>query len=429
MGLNVEGGASCSTVTIGGHTYLTDHCQIPVGAGKVNFKVVYVPMNASSVAHAAGNSLEKDTATLAVDSDDTRFTNSTGDNPFRLNLQSGVSPDRSNVLKIKKDGATVETSAGGNLRMNIPNTTDNSVTEKLILLNHLDQPLTDVQITVGDTAHFQVMNTPSPPPTTIPPMSTGVGAEPGRGEFYVRFTKPGGATSGNFPTTLQVKFIPDSSGVQNTFTVNLTGTVNHQVIQGEADMKIEFIASYIDTPLLGSSPVDSVDYRRPELAVFKPGAMRMQFNPISGSETKRSVTIINIPGLEPTAPNILNNLRALGKSERAKLVRVYSTRLSGYPGGVEDGNHDGIPDCTDPESINVDYQTGRCSFFYYLFATKPGQPGTFDDETGEILFPDIDLRLLNPFHASVLDYLSTQATNTDFQRNGLHLDDRFEARR
>ena len=29
MGLNVEGGASCSTVTIGGHTYLTDHCQIP----------------------------------------------------------------------------------------------------------------------------------------------------------------------------------------------------------------------------------------------------------------------------------------------------------------------------------------------------------------------------------------------------------------
>src|SRR5262249_33896086 len=156
--------------------------------------------------------------------------------------------------------------------------------------------------------------------------------------------------------------------------------------------KIEFIASYINTPLLGSSPVDSLDYRKPELAVFKPGAMRMQFDPISGSDTKRSVTIINIPGLEPTAPNILNNLKALAKSERAKLVRVYSTRLSGYPGGVEDGNHDGIPDCTDPESINVDYQTGRCSFFYYLFATKPGHSGTYDDETGELLFPDIDLQ-------------------------------------
>jgi hypothetical protein len=428
MGLNVEGGASCTTVSIGGHNYLTDQCQIPVGNGKVNFKVVYVPMNASSVANASGNTLEKDTANLDVDSNDTRFTDTSGANPFRLNLLGGVSPDRSNVLKIQKDGSTVEIPAGGNLRINIPNMTDDSVMQKFVLLNHLDQPLNNVQITMADTAHFQVMNTPSPAPTTIPPMSSGVGAEPGRGEFYVRFTKPSGVTSGNFPTTLQVKFVPDSSGVQNTFTVNLTGTVNHQVIQGEADMTIEFLSSYINTPLLGSSPLDSLDYRQSQFAPFRPGAMRMQFDPISGSDTKRSVTIINSPGLEPTAPNILNNLRALGKSERAKLVRVYSTRLSGYPGGVEDGNHDGIPDCTDPESINEDYQTGRCSFFYYLFATKPGNPGTYDDETGELIFPDIDLRLLNPFHATVLDYLSTEATNTTLKAtvSTLTVDSKFD---
>jgi hypothetical protein len=408
MGLNVEGGASCATTNVGGKDYLTDQCQIPVGNGKVNFKAVYVPMNASSIRDATGSSLEEDKASLNVDSNDPRYTDSKGANPFQLTLLGGVSPDRSNVLKIKKDGSDVEIPAGGNLRINIPDVTDNSVIQKLILLNHLDEPLNNVQITVADTTHFNVMNAPA----TIPAMSSDVSAEPGKGEFSVNFTKPQGATSGDFPTTLQVSFTPGSSGVKNTFSVNLTGSVNHQVIQGEADVTIEFFSAYIDTPLLGNSPVDNVDFRKPQFAAFRPGPLRLQFDPIPGSTTKRSVTLLNTPGLEPSNPNVLSNLKALGKSERATLVRAYSTRLSGYPGGVEDANHDGVPDCTDPESINIDYQAGYCSFFYYLFANKPGQPGSYDDETGEFIAPNIDLRLLNPFHATVLDYLSTLSTNT-----------------
>ena len=280
----------------------------------MNFKGVYVPMNASSVAHAAGNSLRRTRRPW-------RWIAMIRDSPippatiaFRLNASKRRQLQTAQCAQDQKDGATVETSAGGNLRMNIPSTTDNSVTEKLILLNHLDQPLTDVQITVGDTAHFQVMNTPSPRPRRSRPCRPG-GGRTRKGRVLCPLHQAGGYEVGIFPTTLQVKFIPDGSGVQNTFTVNLTGTVNHQVIQGEADMKIEFIASYIDTPAsrFVARWIPSI-IEGPELAVFKPGAMRMQFNPISGSETKRSVTIVNIPGLEPTAPNILNNLRALGKS-------------------------------------------------------------------------------------------------------------------
>ncbi|MFO1518476.1 MAG: hypothetical protein U1F57_02235 [bacterium] len=412
MGLNVEGGATCQTVTVSGHVYLTDTCTIPVGPGKVNFKVVYLPANASSIRNATGNNLEKDAGHLTVQTNDPRFDGSAGHDSYSINLQGAVSPDRSNVLKIKRDGTTTEVSAGGNVRVNIPNTTDGAVTQKLVLLNHLDQPLNEVQITVADTAHFQIVNSPAPPPSVIPAMSNGAGAEPGKGEFYVRFTKPSGATTGAFPTTLQVRFIPDSTGVQNTFTVNLIGSINHQAITGRANMNIEFISSYIDSPLLSSGPVDSLDYRKPQLTAFRPGPMKMNFTAVEGSETLRNVTILNPPGVDPTDVGVLNTVRGMAKSKRAELVRVYSTRLSGYPGGVEDANHDGIPDCTDPESINQDYQAGGCSFFYYLFATKPGQPGQYDDETGQLIFSDIDLRLVNPFHAQVLDYQTNQFTNT-----------------
>jgi hypothetical protein len=415
MALNVEGHATCNSVTSGGRSYLTDQCQIPVGDGKVNFKVVYLPMNASPVREATGNTLAKDTGKIMIESNDPRYDGSPGNDLFALNLVGGVSPDRSNVLKIRKDDSNTEIPLGGNLRINIPNNTETTVTQKLVLLNRLDEPLNNVQISVEDTAHFQILSTPTPPPTTIPAVASGASAEPGKAEFYVRFTKPAGATSGSFSTPLKVSFVPDDSGVANTFEVTLIGSINYQILVGDVDMNVELIASYIDTTLLRSAPLDSLDFRQAKFAAFKPGPLKMHFEPVAGSDVLRNVTIVNKPGLEPTNQNLLNNVRALSHADRAELFRAYSTRLTGYPGNVEDANHDGVPDCTEPEGALGDYEEGQCSFFYYIFATKPGKPGTYNDETGELIFTDIDLRLLNPYHETRFDYLSSQRTNTDLQ--------------
>jgi hypothetical protein len=428
MSLSREGSATCQTTIVGGKTYLTDQCEIPPsGDGKVNFKVVYSPVNASPVTQFHDGQLEKDTGTLAIESNDPRFDASQGKTPFSLNLAAALSADQSSVLKIKKDGSTVEVPAGGNVRINIPNTTDGSVTQKLILLNRLDEPLNNVQITVEDTAHFEILTSPTPPPTTIPAQLAGTNTEPGHAEFFVKFTKPSGATSGAFPTTLRVRFIPNGSGVENTFEVSLVGSVNYQILTGDAQMTLDFISSFIDTPLLKSSPIDSLDFRKPQFAAFRPGTLRMNFQPVQGSESLRTVTLTNLPGIEPTNAAILNNLMALSKEDRKKLVRVYSTRLTGYSGGVEDSNHDEIPDCTEPDSIEGDYVQGKCSYFYYIFATKPGVPGTYNDDTGELVFANLDMRLLNPFHNSVLDYTSSLATNTALEAtiSTLSIDGKF----
>ncbi|MFO1519434.1 MAG: hypothetical protein U1F57_07235 [bacterium] len=411
MALGTQGGAVCQTLSIGGKTYLTDACTIPPGDGRVTFQAVYLPMNASSIRNATDGALQEDSATLTVESNDPRYDGSSGHDSYQLNLHGAVSADQSDVLTVKKEGANSEVPSGGNLRVNIPNAADISVTQKLVLLNHLNQPLTNVQIAVGDTAHFQVMTSPSLPPTTIPAMDSGVGAEPGKGAFFLKFTKDASGDVGSHPTSLTVSFVPGGSGPASTFTVNLTGTVNHQPITGEAQVTVEMIGSYIDTPLLGTSPNDSLDFRKPENAHFTPGAMRLQFVPVPGAESLRSVTILNPPGFEPDNPNLLTTLMNASRADRAKLIRLYSTRLSGYPGGVEDANHDGTPDCTDPDFININYVPGDCSFFYYMFAMKPGNTGTYDDETGEMVLPDLNMRLLNPFHAQVLDYQSNQITN------------------
>src|SRR4030095_6251122 len=130
MSLGREGSATCQTVTKNGMTFLTDHCQIPPdGSGKVSFKVVYLPINASPVKNATGTTLEKDSGTLTIESNDPRFNES----DFALNLEAALSADQSSVLKIKKEGSSVEVASEGNLRINIPNTSDATVTQKLIL--------------------------------------------------------------------------------------------------------------------------------------------------------------------------------------------------------------------------------------------------------------------------------------------------------
>lgn len=412
IALAKEGNAQCKTFHQNGKDYITDECQLPDSNGRVTFKVLYWPVNASSIVQAQNATPISDTASMTLASDDPRFDKSKGKEDFKLNLSAGVSPDQSDVLRMQKEGSSVQVTNGGNIRINIANSNDSSISQKLILLNHLDQPLNNVQMSAEDAAHFEVLQNPVPP-VQVPATPNGA-QEPGKAEFVVKFTKTPGMSQGDLPTRLKVKFTPQS-GSENIFEVNLIGSVNHQVLTGDVRMKIDFISSFFDTNLLKSSPIDSEDFRTGKFEAFRPGDLEMVFAEVPGQEEIRHVTMKYKLGVDPYNPNLLQSILDLSPSDRKSLLRVYSTRLSGYPGGVEDANHDGIPDCIESADISQAFQPSRCSFFYYIFGTRPGQDGIYNDETGELFFPDVKLRLLNPYHATVLDYHSNLPTNTELR--------------
>ncbi len=413
IGLKPLGSSHCNTLLQNGKIYLTDQCALPDSQGELSFKVLYFPVNASSVSNAVNNVIAPDTGSLTVESNDPRYNVAEGKEPFKLNLSSGVSPDQSNVLRIQKEGSSVEVNTGANIRLNISNSTDLSLTQKLILLNHLDQALNGVKISIEDASHFEILPNPSIP-SQIPAMP-GNSSEPGKAEFLVKFNKPPGMTQGDIATRLKVKFTPANTSNENIFEINLIGSVNHQVLTGDVKMKIDFISSYFDTNLLKSSPIESEDFRTGQFNAFRPGDLKFIFSEVPGAEHLRHVTMVHTLNVDPFNPNLLQAILNLTPEDRKEVLRVYSTRLSGYPGGLEDGNHDGIPDCVEPLSLKSPFEASHCSFFYYIFSTKPGKDGIYNDETGELFFPDVKLRLLNPYHATVLDFNSNLLTDTELK--------------
>lgn len=408
VALSQEGKAQCATQLLNGKTYLLDQCSLPDSQGSVSFKVVYFPVNASSIRNAEGGKPIPDAGSLSIASNDPRYDASKGRENFKLNLLAGVSPDQSDVLRLSKDGSQVQVTNGGNIRVNIPNSAEESVTQKLVMMNYLDQPLNDIQIS-AESSQFEIQGAP----IQIPAMAAG-GSEPGKAEFSVKFMKTAGMSEGDIPTRLRVKFTPQS-GTQNIFEINLIGSVNHQVLTGTVFMKIDFISSFFDSNLLRSAPIDSHDFRSGRFDAFKPGDMELVFTEVEGQEHLRKVTIRHKLNINPENPNLMDAILNLTPQDRKNFLRVYSTRLSGYPGGAEDGNNDGVPDCIEPQSLRSPFEAAHCSFFYYVFSTKPGQEGIYNDETGELSFPDVSLRLLNPYHATVLDYDSNLLTNTELK--------------
>lgn len=409
VALSQEGSAQCKTIQQNGKTYITDECKLPDSNGKLRFKVVYLPVNASSVRAAVDGKPTPDTGSLSIVSDDPRFDAAKGKESFKLNLSAGVSPDQSDVLRLAKEGSKTLVTNGGNVRVNIPNAVDSSISQKLIVMNYLDQPLSNVQISVDDPAHFEVTGAPS----QVPAMPS-AGTEPGKAEFTVKFTKTAGMTEGDLAARLKLKFTPQG-GSESSFEANLIGSVDHKVLTGDVRMRVDFISSFFDTNLLKSAPIDTDDFRSGKFDAFRPGDLEFVFTEVPGQDGIRHVTMKHKLNVDPYNPDLLETILSLTPEDRKGVLRVYSTRLSGYPGGIEDANHDGLHDCTEPQDLHSAFLPSHCSFFYYIFGTKPGQDGIYNDETGELFFPDVKLRLLNPYHATVLDYSSNLATDTELK--------------
>ncbi len=413
-GLRAENGANCGAGPAPGT--LTGACRIPVGEGEVSFKVIYLPVNASNITAGQSGRLVKDQAKMTIQSNDPRYTT----NGLTLNLSAGISPDQSDVLKVRRQNSTFEIDKGGVVKV-IGSASNNDPTQ-LVLVNKLNQDLQINDIRVPSGSGFEVLNTADKPkPTRIPASNINTG-EHGTASFWVRLNPTGAANRRVFNSALDILFT-GGTGQQSTFTLNLVGTFDLPALNGCVEVTADKVTSYIDNQFTRSDTVDSLDYRIKGENV-KPGPLRFMFERV-GETSVSKVTLVPAVSNQfvPTQEGRLAQMiKALPRSDRAKLFRIYTTRMSGLDGvGYhQDGDAsnaagtggDGNPDCEEPEGPLGDYQnrSRHCSYFYYIIANKHRVPtdlnsdvvpGYYDNVTGHLVLPDLEMRFVNPYHDDV----------------------------
>lgn len=416
----LEGGATCQQYVANGRSYNLDRCTLPPGTGKLSLKLLYFPVNASSIANAQNGTPQMDAATFDIENNDPLYSANHG--KYTLNLSAAVSPDRSDAMSLSRAagsaGALTDSNKvirqGGLSRINIPNATDESVTQAFYLRNNSEDVLSIRQIAVegDDAASFEVLTTP-PVPTSIPAVSPG--GEPGKAPFAVRFRK-GSLTHAS--THLKITFRSGSSSADNFFVITLNGTVNRRPLEGRMQINAVAYNTLVSNDTAGA--VNSEDYREGRNPNIRPGPITVEFRPLGGDPNSSIKEVVVLPaladrGVLPTSESLLENVKRLNPSERAQLFRFYSTRATRGPGAdVRDRATNNIV-CNEPTSIQGPYNPGDCGYFYYIFAQKDGKKGYYDDESGELIIPDLDLKMVVPYHDTIGSYASDKLSVMDLQ--------------
>ncbi len=411
LGLKLENGARCQPDTQGNPT---DRCTLPhSGNAKLSFKVMYYPMNASSIVNAQNGAPQQDAATMTIENNDVNY--AATQNKLTLTLNATVSPDQSDAIavsKAKRTGLSNPEDSGkvirgqGATRLNIASDSAPSVEQIFFLRNNAQEPITITEIKVDedDVGNFEVLTTPARP-AMVPAASAS--GDPGFAQFAIRFSK---LALTRATTKLKISFRSASSPAITEFKITLNGSVNRQAFIGRMKLSSKHISAFINDSDGNVGAIDSDDYRGTRNLNIRPGDLILNFEAAPDRPDDpylRKVTIEPALGISPNDANILERVRSLTKIEREKLFRVYSTKFTrGY--GVNDVRVDGRPDgdvvCTEPERINGPHQEGTCAYFYYILANKAMEPGYYDDESGELILPDLDLKLVVPWHKDVAGY-------------------------
>lgn len=404
-------GASCATKILNGHQYITDQCSIPPGEGFVQFKAVYIPKNAKSYA-----SNTKDLAKLMIQTNDPVYQ----EQPFTISMQAAVSKDTSDLLSLSrvKADASIEAfklNSGERTSLNAESAAANIVTQVYALQNESTDTLQNIQVRFSETLdqeHFKLCLVKADLTvdlatcalqnqniiTQIPPM---VGTEAGKAYFAIQFK--GGALDleGPFNQELKISYVPSSTpGANHEFKLGLGGTVGYKPLTGNVEMQVDFLSTYILYDPL-PTPTDSVDFR-----IFdnvKAGSLRFIMSPQDGNASNpiQNVQIYNAIEEQEIDFNSLN------LAQRKEFVRLPTNRLMTCPSTPDKpGNK-----CTDQELMTCNDPVGAlpsdypdnsnfCSFFYYYLKTGP-IAGGFNNETGELILPSININLYNPFHSAL----------------------------
>jgi len=419
--LSTDGAATCERGTLEGSTGFTGRCTIPPGNGKVKFKVMYYPMNASSVRNAQGDNLENDRATLSIMNNDPRFAGSS--RKFDINLLAAVSPDRSDLIRASIEGSSRDMQAGKNLRINIPNDNDASIEKTITIKNNSEDPLTNVHITLGDPDHFSIVNAASLP-TTIPGGTQGTQFVPGQITFRVRYVKDANPEERSHSAPLTVSYGAGSADNQSRVVFNLVGTVNHQVPTGRWNLEVDNISAYLNSQDLRTSPLESEDFRGNRNERIKSGDLQLLFEPWDDQHPNlRKVSIIPILDLHADDPDLLTKVRNLTPAQRAQMFKLYSTRMTRGV-GVPETRVDGNVVCNEPASINNPHPGGNvtdlCAYFYYVLENGKNEDGStlygvYDDETGDLILPNLNITMVVPFHNNVARYTTDMLSVMPFK--------------
>lgn len=447
MALSVsESGASCVKKTVNGHAYITDQCSIPPGEGFVQFKAVYIPKNAKSYISNA-----KDVAKLSIPSNDPVYR----EQAFSISLQAAVSKDTSDLLslsRVKADGSIENFKLGNGERasLNAESAANNSITQVYVLQNESSDTLQNIQASFAEnlgTEHFKLCAVKSDFTVDastcsfqnanviaqIPPM---VGTEAGKAYFAIQFTGGNQDVEGPFTQNLSLSYVPSTTpGAVNTFKVGIGGTVGYKPLSGNVEMQVDFLSSYILYDPL-PTPTDSVDFR-----IFdnvKAGSIRFIMTPEAGNPANPVQTVQIHNALQEQDINFAS----LNLEQRKQFVRLPTNRLMTCPSTAsKPGNKctdQELMTCTDPSgALPADYpdNSNYCSFFYYYLKTG-AIAGSFNNETGELILPSININLYNPFHAplgsaypenyktdtSLKVTFTTGTLNTFFDASATHYD-------
>lgn len=432
MALAIQNNANCEMKKIQGHNYITDRCSIPVSPvgteedkkPGVNFKLVYIPKNASGIKDKS-----KDTGEMSIESNDPFYSTT----PLKMTLLAGVSKDNSDSISMSKVREGVASKSkikqDGSLNINIPETFVGNTFDQVVVVKNASSEALQVKEVILEEAEgekFQLCMASADLKkaqdascahvnknviTQIPAMS--LSNEEGMSYFVVRFLKPEGAKPPPHSGKLTVSYVSGNApDAKNDFRVNLVGTVGAKPFNGRVDIRVEAITSFIDNEYAGVT--DSLDFRDPSYPdTVKSGPMHLFFKP-SSNDPDDPIYDIDILSRVENPQTV--KVQDLPLSDRQKLVRLPSDKFMRDAFGNKYPEDDSaFKVCTDPADISgSSYVKTTCSFFYYLLSRDSANVplGKFNSETGEMTVPEIDFHVQNPNHATLGAYLESMKTDS-----------------
>jgi hypothetical protein len=403
--IKVHGAASCETVSVGGRLFSTTECTIPTGDDQsyLTFPLLYVPFNfveppaappPPPAAPAPAEPVEAtatppappqappDNGALMIEYNDGKT--------FNLGLIGRSEKDASDSFRLSKvTGGTVgakEFRTNDVIKIPLANGDPTPFTQTLVLKNIGSEIWEEVAVAFpAEDSVYLVANLTE---TTLPGENA---AGPGTIQFDVVFTPGSGQVFSETMTITMVragsKTSDNPQGTVANLNLTINGTVGIPTLGGDVKFQIDFLTGKIDHAIT-AVPVESLDFRAHEEQAPPPLGLSFADTAV---ETVKTVTLM------------VENKSVLQKTtqERARSLRILNAQATYGTPGRKLVPGEGGDLCNEAPNIGISYDDSRqeCSYFY--FQISGDKPGHYDDDTGELTLPEIDLRIENPYHSDI----------------------------
>jgi hypothetical protein len=407
--LKAHGSASCDTVSVGGKLFTTTECTIPTGDDQsyLTFPLLYVPFNfvpppeapapttppaeGDATGDATGDAAPPpppqappDTGALLIEYNDGKT--------YSLSLVGRSEKDSSDSFRISKvrNGAVDAKEFRTNDVIKIPLDSGDPTpfTQTLALKNIGSDVWEEVVVTFpAENSVYTVSNLAS---TALPASGSG---GPGMVQFDVVFDPGSGQVFSETMTITMVragsKTADNPQGTVATLNLTLNGTVGIPSLKGDVKFQIDFLAGKIDHNIT-AEPVESLDFRTDANKDQAPPPLDLAFAD-TAVETVKEVTLH------------VENKSVLQKSleDRLTSLRILNARATYGTPGRKLVSGEGADLCNEPPNIGIPYDDGRMECSYFYFQISGDTPGRYDDDTGELTLPEINLRIENPYHSDI----------------------------